>query len=114
MGGIDQGDCTFRHADRDDVEIDHAIAALAREPGGGLVLLSDIFTLAKHELIVRLADRYRVPAVYPFRDFAKSGGLLSYGVDVAFQFPQAAAYVIVSLKVKSPVNCRCRGQQNLS
>ena len=42
---------------RDDAEIDHPIAALAREPGGGLVLLSDIFTLANHELIVRLADQ---------------------------------------------------------
>jgi putative tryptophan/tyrosine transport system substrate-binding protein len=87
---------------RDDAEIDHAIVALAHESGGGLVLLSDIFTLANHELIVRLADQYRVPAVYPFCDFAKSGGLLSYGVDVAFQFPQAAAYVDRILKGEKP------------
>jgi len=87
---------------RDETEIDDAIATLAREPGGGLVLLSDIFTLANHERIVRLADQYRVAAVYPFRDFAKSGGLLSYGVDVAFQFPQAAAYVDRILKGEKP------------
>ena len=87
---------------RDDAEIDHAIAALAREPGGGLVLPSDIFTLANRELIIRLADQYRVPAVYPFPDFAKSGGLLSYGVDLAFQFPQAAAYVDRILKGEKP------------
>jgi putative ABC transport system substrate-binding protein len=82
----------------DNAEIGHVIAALGRDPGGGLVLPSDIFTLANRELIVRLADQYRVPAVYHSSDFAKSGGLLSYGVDFAFQFPQAAAYVDRVLK----------------
>src|SRR5215204_617742 len=86
----------------DTAEIERAIAALGRDPGGGLVMLSDGFTLAHRELIVRLADKYRVPAVYPFREFAKSGGLLSYGVDMASQFGQAAPYVDRILKGAKP------------
>jgi putative tryptophan/tyrosine transport system substrate-binding protein len=67
----------------DTAEIERTIAAFGRDPGGGLIMLSDGFTLAHRELIVRLVDQYRVPTVYPFREFAKSGGLLSYGVDIA-------------------------------
>jgi putative ABC transport system substrate-binding protein len=55
-------------------------------------------------LIVRLADRYRVPAVYPYREFVESGGLLSYGVDLAAQFRQAAPYVDRILKGEKPVD----------
>jgi putative tryptophan/tyrosine transport system substrate-binding protein len=65
-------------------------------------MLSDGFTLAHRELIVRLADKYRVPAVYPFGEFAKSGGLVSYGVDMASQFGQAAPYVDRVLKGAKP------------
>jgi len=83
-------------------EIERAITALGREPGGGLVILSDAFTLANRELIVRLAGQYGVPAVYPFREFAKSGGLLCYGVDMALQFRQAAPYVDRILKGAKP------------
>jgi putative tryptophan/tyrosine transport system substrate-binding protein len=86
----------------DTAEIERAIAALGRDPGGGLVMLSDGFTLAHRELIVRLADKYRVPAVYPFREFAKSGGLLSYGVNMASQFGLAAPYVDRILKGAKP------------
>ena len=60
------------------------------------------FTLAHRDLIVRLAEQYRVPVVYPFREFAKSGGLLSYGVDMASQFGQAAPYVDRILKGAKP------------
>ena len=86
----------------DSAEIEHAIAAIGSDPGGGLILPSDIFTLANRELIVRLADQHRVPAVYPFRDFAKGGGLLSYSVDLILQFRQAAAYVDRILKGEKP------------
>jgi putative ABC transport system substrate-binding protein len=74
-------------------EIEHAFAAFGGEAGGGLILLPDVFTLTHHELIVKLADQYRLPAVYPFREFVKSGGLLFYGVDLVLQFRQAASYV---------------------
>ena len=53
-------------------------------------------------MIAKLADQYRVPAVYAFGEFAKSGGLLSYGVDLAFQFPQAASYVNRILRGENP------------
>jgi putative tryptophan/tyrosine transport system substrate-binding protein len=86
----------------DTAEIERGIAALGRDPGGGLLMLSDGFTLAHRELITRLADQYRVPTVYPFREFAKSGGLLSYGVDMASQFGQAAPYVDRILKGAKP------------
>jgi putative ABC transport system substrate-binding protein len=82
----------------DSAEIESAIAALGRDTGSGLIVLSGLFTFAHRELIVRLADRYRVPAVYPYREFVESGGLLSYGVDLAAQFRQAAPYVDRILK----------------
>ena len=93
----------------DTAEIEPAIAALGRDPGGGLVMLSDGFTLAHRELIVRLADKYRVPTVYPFPEFVKSGGLLCYGVDSASQFGQAAPYVDRILKGEKPGDLPVQG-----
>jgi putative tryptophan/tyrosine transport system substrate-binding protein len=74
-------------------EIEHAIDAIGRDPGGGLVLPADVFTFSNRELIIRLANQYRLAAVYPFGEFTQSGGLLSYGVDLVSQFGQAASYV---------------------
>src|SRR5262249_28288281 len=86
----------------DSAEIESAIAALGRDTDSGVIVLSGLFTFAHRELIVRLADRYRVPAVYPYREFSESGGLLSYGVDLAAQFRQAASYVDRILKGENP------------
>jgi putative ABC transport system substrate-binding protein len=86
----------------DSAEIERVISALGRDPDAGIIMLSDIFTLTNRELIIRLADQYRLPAVYPFRDFAKSGGLLFYGVNLASQFRQAAPYVDRILKREKP------------
>jgi putative ABC transport system substrate-binding protein len=83
---------------RDDAEIERAIEAVGREPGGGLVLPSDVFTFTHRELIIGLATQHRLAAVYPFGEFARSGGLLSYGVDLVSQFGQAASYVDRILK----------------
>jgi ABC-type uncharacterized transport system substrate-binding protein len=66
--------------------------------------LSGLFTFTHRELIAKLADRYRVPAVYPYREFVESGGLLSYGVDLAAQFRQAAPYVDRILKGEKPAD----------
>ncbi len=74
-------------------EIEHAIAALAGEPRAGLVVMPDAFTLVHRERIVGLANQHHLPAVYPFRFFAKLGGMLCYGVDALEQYPRAAAYV---------------------
>ena len=93
----------------DGTEIERAIAAIGREPGGGLVLPSDVFTFTNRELVVRLADQYRVPAVYSFREFAESGGLMSYGVDLVIQFRQAAQYVNRILKGEQPGELPAQG-----
>src|SRR6476660_8152375 len=65
----------------DDGEIETAFAALARETDAGAVLLPDIFTAAHYQLAVALAERYRIPTVYPYRFMVERGGLISYGVD---------------------------------
>ena len=64
-----------------DAEIEAAITTLA--PGTGLIVMPDIFILAHREQILALADRHRLPAAYAYRLFAASGGLLSYGTDLA-------------------------------
>jgi ABC-type uncharacterized transport system substrate-binding protein len=73
-------------------EIEAVITKLGREPGGGLIILPDAFLSLHQRLVIDLAARHRVPAIYPFRYFA-GGGLVSYGPDVADQFRRAAGYV---------------------
>ena len=63
-------------------EIEGAIAALAGNPGAGLIVMPDLFNTINRDLIVALAARYRVPAIYFVRSFADSGGLISYGPDL--------------------------------
>ena len=87
-----------------DVDIENALAALAREPGGGFVVLPDTFTGMHRDQIVALAARYRLPAVYPFRWFAEIGGLLSYGIDSDDMFRRAASYVDRILKGEKPAD----------
>ena len=76
-----------------EADIENAISALAREPGGGFVVMPGTFTALYREKIVSLATRYRLPAVYPFRFFAEIGGLLSYGIDSDDMFRRAPSYV---------------------
>ena len=68
---------------RSDVEIDTAIMALGREPGGGLVVMPDAFTVVHRVPIILAAARNNVPAVYSDSSFARDGGLLSYGFDLS-------------------------------
>jgi putative ABC transport system substrate-binding protein len=77
----------------DDAEIETAIIALGREPGGGLVVTSDAFVVAHRVPIILAAARNNVPAVYINSYFARDGGLLSYGPDVVDNFRRAATYV---------------------
>ena len=67
---------------RDTSELESVVAAQAREPNGGLIVMPDGFTIAHRAEITSLAARYRLPAVYPFRFFTELGGLLSYGDDL--------------------------------
>lgn len=87
-----------------DADIENAIGALAREPGGGFVVLPDAFTGLHREQIVSFAARYRLPAVYPFRWFAEIGGLLSYGIDSDDMFRRAASYVDRILRGAKPAD----------
>jgi putative ABC transport system substrate-binding protein len=87
---------------REPADVDRVFDALARQPNGGLMVLPDISMTNYREAIVALAARHRVPAVYPFRFFAVSGGLMSYGTDSAEIFRRAAGYVDRILKGTSP------------
>ncbi len=78
---------------RDAAEIERAIDRFAREPSGGLVVLPSGATIVHRDLIIALAARYRLPAVYQYRLFVTEGGLMSYGNDLADQYRQAASYV---------------------
>jgi putative ABC transport system substrate-binding protein len=83
---------------RDGGEIERDVAALAREPSGGLIMTASTVTVVHFKLIIMLAARHRLPAVYPFRYFVASGGLISYGPDPTDQFRRAAGYVDRILK----------------
>jgi len=85
-----------------DVEIETAIVALGREPGGGLVFLPDIFTVAHRAPIISAATRNNVPAVYRLSSFARDGGLLSYGPDNVDILRRAATYVDRILRGEKP------------
>ena len=83
-------------------ELERMVDAFAREPNGGLVVLPDVSTTNHRSLIIALAARHRLPAVYPFRYFTVSGGLMSYGTDVADVFRRAASYVDRILRGTNP------------
>jgi putative ABC transport system substrate-binding protein len=85
-----------------DVEIETAIVALGREPGGGLVVISDVFTVAHRAPIISAAARNNIPAVYGLSDFARDGGLLSYGPDYVDNWRRAASYVDRILRGEKP------------
>src|SRR5260370_14799457 len=87
---------------RDRSELNSVIAAQAREPNGGLIVMPDSFTDAHRVEITSLAARYRLPAIYPFPFFAEVGGLLSYGVDRTDHFRRAATYADRILKGEKP------------
>jgi putative tryptophan/tyrosine transport system substrate-binding protein len=86
----------------DDAEIERVIADLAREPGGGLVLLTDIFIWVHREAINRLAARYQVPTTNTERSITADGGLATYGVDNIDLFRRAASYADRILKGSKP------------
>jgi putative tryptophan/tyrosine transport system substrate-binding protein len=86
----------------DDVEIETAIIALGREPGGGLVVTADAFMTAHRSSIILAAARNNVPAVYGFSYFATDGGLISYGVDRVDLSRRAASYVDRILRGTKP------------
>src|SRR6516225_7252142 len=89
---------------RDAREIDGALTAALGEPKGGLIVSPNAFTVANRGLIISLAARYRLPAIYGFRYFAAAGGLLSYGHDAKEPWRRVPTYVDKILKGASPAD----------
>jgi putative ABC transport system substrate-binding protein len=85
-------------------EIERAITAVARSSNGGLIVTGSPLTLVHRDLIITLAARHRLPAVYPFRYFAASGGLISYGPNTTDPYRRAASYIDRILKGEKPAD----------
>ena len=89
---------------RDASEIERAIAAFARSPNGGLIVAASTLAVVHRDLIVTLAARHKLPAVYPSRFFVRSGGLIFYGPDSVEPHRRAAGYVDRILKGEKPAD----------
>ena len=89
---------------RDAGEIERAIAAFARSSNGGLIVTASTLAQVHRDLIITLAARHRLPAVYPNRYFVTGGGLISYGPDLVDQYRRAAGYVDRILKGEKPAD----------
>ena len=87
---------------RDSAEIKRAIDSFASESNGGLIVLPNVPTIVHRGLIMAMAARHRLPAVYSFRQFVREGGLISYGPDRLDQYRRAAAYVDRILRGEKP------------
>jgi putative ABC transport system substrate-binding protein len=88
----------------DDAETEAMMIGLAREERAGLLVLPENFVIVHRHAIITLAARYRLPAVYPYRFFTTSGGLMSYGIDPNELFRRAASYVDRILKGAKPAD----------
>jgi putative ABC transport system substrate-binding protein len=89
---------------RDAGEIEPAVAAFARSPDDGLIVTIGTLTDAHRDVIGKLATRHRLPAIYPYSFFVRSGGLISYGPDVIDSYRRAAGYVDRILKGEKPAD----------
>ena len=89
---------------RDPTEVEEAFAKLGRDPGAGLIVPPDAFTLVHHQSFIRLAQQYRVPAVYSFRTYVAEGALMSYGPDGNDNFRRSASYVDRIFKGAKPAD----------
>jgi putative tryptophan/tyrosine transport system substrate-binding protein len=89
---------------RDPAEIERAVETFLQPPNGGVIVTASAFGLAQRDVLVAIATRHRLPAVYPFDYFVRGGGLISYGPDSVNQYRQAAAYVDRILKGEKPAD----------
>jgi putative ABC transport system substrate-binding protein len=87
---------------RDGASIDAAVETFARAPGGGLIVPPSALSVAYRDRIIALAAQYRLPAMYPYSEFASAGGLMSYGFDRGILYQEAASYVDRILKGEKP------------
>jgi putative ABC transport system substrate-binding protein len=89
---------------RDASEIEHSVEKFARAPNGGLIVTASGTAIRYRDLIVTLAARHKLPAVYWERLFVAAGGLISYGPDLIDQYRRAAGYVDRILKGEKPAD----------
>jgi putative ABC transport system substrate-binding protein len=89
---------------RDAGEIEHTIAAFAGSANAGLIMTSGPSARLHRDLIIKLAARHKLPAIYTERSFVAAGGLVSYGTDYIDQYRQAASYVDRILKGEKPAD----------
>jgi putative tryptophan/tyrosine transport system substrate-binding protein len=89
---------------RDLAAVERAVNEFAREPGGGLIVFPNAVTEGNREPIIAIAAQHRLPAAYGYRFFVADGGLISYGVDLADQYRQAASYVDRILRGEKPAD----------
>jgi putative tryptophan/tyrosine transport system substrate-binding protein len=89
---------------RNVAELERAIDQFAGDPNGGLIVLPNPVTIGNRKLVIAMADRHRLPAAYAFRNFVTEGGLVSYGIDLADQYRQAASYVDRILRGEKPAD----------
>jgi putative ABC transport system substrate-binding protein len=87
-----------------EAEIEAAVTAFAREPGAGLIAAADVFINTRRRLIMALAERHRLPVIYPFRQFASEGALITYGPDSIDIVRRSASYVDRILKGEKPAD----------
>jgi len=89
---------------RDAREIERSVSAFARSSNGGLIVTAAPLALVHRDLIIALADRYKLCAVYSLRPFVTSGGLIFYGPDIADQYRRASVYIDRILKGEKPAD----------
>ena len=87
---------------RDATEIERAITVFGGQSNGGLIVQPDGITSAHRQIIIELAAKFGLPAVYPFRFFVIDGGLMAYGINVVDQFRSAASYIDRILRGAKP------------
>ena len=85
-------------------DIERSIDLFAHTPNGGLIFPPDITTITHRDLIIAMAARHRLPAIYPFRLFVVKGGLMSYGTDQVTMFGQTASYIDRILRGANPAD----------
>jgi len=98
--GVEASPINVRAAD----EIERAVADFARAPNGGLIITGSALAIVHRHLIIALAAKHRLPAVYFQRTLVADGGLISYGADVLDQYRRAASYVARILKGEKPAD----------
>ncbi len=99
---------------RNESEIERSIASFARGSNGGLIVTSSSLAAVHRQTIITLAAQYRLPAVYNYRYFTTSGGLISYGSDPIEQYRRAAGYVDRILRGEKPPTSLCRHPLSMS